>query len=54
MIENARVEELKEEMPVIAQKEETHNTIWSGFITKSKQNRVGVDALLVSGDEAIL
>lgn len=30
------------------------NTIWSGFITKSKQNRVGVDALLIQGEESIL
>jgi hypothetical protein len=29
-------------------------TIWSGFITKNKQNRVGVDANLISGDELIL
>eukprot|EP00826_Nyctotherus_ovalis_P005369 TRINITY_DN1120_c0_g4_i2.p1 TRINITY_DN1120_c0_g4~~TRINITY_DN1120_c0_g4_i2.p1 ORF type:complete len:294 (-),score=54.95 TRINITY_DN1120_c0_g4_i2:27-908(-) len=26
--------------------------LWSGFITKNKQNRVGVDAYLVSGDLA--
>lgn len=29
-------------------------TIWSGFITKNKQNRVGVDANLINGDELIL
>jgi len=29
-------------------------TIWSGFITKNKQNRVGVDANLITGDELIL
>jgi len=30
------------------------NTIWSGFITKNKQNRVGTDANLVQGDETIM
>jgi len=30
------------------------NAIWSGFITKSKKNRVGVDAILVKGDDNIL
>jgi hypothetical protein len=30
------------------------DTIWSGFITKSKQNRVGVDAILIKGEENIL
>eukprot|EP00826_Nyctotherus_ovalis_P005363 TRINITY_DN1120_c0_g1_i1.p1 TRINITY_DN1120_c0_g1~~TRINITY_DN1120_c0_g1_i1.p1 ORF type:complete len:210 (+),score=46.53 TRINITY_DN1120_c0_g1_i1:73-702(+) len=28
------------------------DSLWSGFITKNKQNRVGVDAYLVSGDLA--
>lgn len=32
----------------------SQETFWTGYITKSKQNRVGVDAVLVHGDESIL
>jgi hypothetical protein len=50
-----QVEVQKVATPVAAFDEENEpQTIWSGFITKNKQNRVGVDANLVSGDELIL
>lgn len=44
----AKVEEAKRNV-VIA---DEFDQVWSGFITRNKQNRVGVDAYLISGDVA--
>jgi hypothetical protein len=46
----------QEAPPILHQPSEDlgQDTIWSGFITKSKQNRVGVDAILIKGEENIL
>jgi len=33
---------------------EMDNAFWSGFITKSKKNRVGVDAHLIYGKDIAL
>ena len=34
--------------------EEEYNCVWSGFLTRSRQHRVGVDAYLISGDAECL
>lgn len=39
-----------EAKPVEKSIEESHEQVWSGFFTRSKQHRVGVDAYLISGN----
>jgi len=33
---------------------DNHEIIWSGYITKNKQGRVGVDAIVNKGDDSVL
>ncbi len=32
---------------------DNHEIIWSGYITKNKQGRVGVDAIVNKGDDSV-
>jgi len=52
-IDTSKISEIAQLIDKIDQ-EELGDTFWSGFITRSKKHRVGVDAYFIKGDELTL